>query len=384
MTHGSPYDVVVIGAGVIGSSIAYHLARAGARVMIADPGSPLAPSASWASAGGVRRQDRDRREWELTLAASTRWAGLEEELGAECVFRSGGHLHVAETESDLARLAERAERERHAGIGTELVNGAEAHKLAPILAPTVVGGTFTGGDGQADPRLTTRAFLDAALRRGATYRREAIDGFLRAGRQARGVRFGPDQVRGEQVVIAAGPWSPPLISSVGVTLPIRVEGLQMLRTEPVNPVLVPTVGSEGRPISFKQLPGGAFFIGGGWPAEVDPAAHACQIREESVKGSWQTACELFPILRNTKIDERLCGLESASIDGVPLIGPVPGVEGAYVAAGFSGHGFQLSPAVGEAVAQDLMGRRPSALDGLRPSRFAATFNEGRWCTNSPF
>ena len=373
MTASSPFDAVVVGAGVIGASIGYHLARAGSRVLIADPGSPLSPSASWASAGGVRRQDRDPREWELTLAAARRWPVLEQELGADCAFRDGGHLHVAETDGDLARLAERAAHESEAGLDTQLVNGSEAHELAPILAPSVVGGTFTRGDGQADPRLTTRAFLDAARRNGATYRREAIDGFLLEGGTVRGVRFGSEQVGANQVVIAAGSWSPSLAGQLGVDLPVRVEALQMLRSDPGEPVLGPTVGSESRPISFKQLPSGAFYIGGGWPADVDVAGHTCEVREASVRGSWATACELFPVLRERRIDDRLCGLEGVSIDGVPIIGPLPGAGAVYVAAGFSGHGFQISPAVGEAVAQDLLGRSPSALAGLRPSRFDAVW-----------
>lgn len=371
MSAGSPFDVVVIGAGVIGASIGYHLARAGSRVMITDPGAPVFPSASWASAGGVRRQDRDPREWELTLAASKRWPVLEEELGADCAFRSGGHLHVAETESELARLAERVPRERAAGLGTELVDGAGAREIAPILASTVLGGTFTKGDGQADPRLTTLAFRDAAVRSGALYRPHAVDGFILSAGRVRGVRFGAEEVRANHVVVAAGSWCPRLLSDLGVDLPIRVEGLQMLRTDPVAPVLAPTVGCEGRPISFKQLPAGAFYIGGGWPADVDLAAHTCRLRDDSCAGSWETACELFPVLRHRRIDDRLCGLESVSRDGVSLVGPVPGIEGAYVAAGFSGHGFQLAPALGAAVAEDLTGRAPSALEGLRPSRFEA-------------
>lgn len=371
MIGHSRFDVVVLGAGVIGSSIAYHLAKAGGSVMIADPGSPLPPSASWASAGGVRRQGRDPSEWDLTLAASERWPTLQEELGADCAFRSGGHLHVTESETDLARLAERVERERAAGIETELVDRAEAHELAPILAPSVIGGAFTNGDGQANPRLTTRAFLDAALQAGAVHRRETADGFLMAGPKVQGVTVGSEEVGANHVVIAAGSWSPRLVSELGVELPIWVQGLQMLRTDPVALILSPTVGCEGRPLSFKQLPSGAFYIGGGWPATVDPQAHTCQIRDAAVQGSWTTACALFPVLRDRRIEARLCGLECVSVDGVPLVGPVPNIEGAYVATGFSGHGFQLAPALGEAVTEDLIGKKPPSLEGLRPSRFKA-------------
>ena len=377
MAGSSGADIVVVGAGVIGASIAYHLAGLGAAVLVADPGTPRFPSASWASAGGVRRQNRDPREWALTIAASERWPRLEDELAADCEFRAGGHLHVAENDEDLAHLAARAAEERAGGVPVEVVDARAARELAPILGPTVVGGTFTCGDGHANPRRTTEAFLDAAIRRGAVHRTESITGFLRApepgGGRPRvvGVEFGSDRIPASQVVVAAGSWTPRLVAALGVDLPIRVEGLQMLLSDATEPVLAPTIGAERRAISFKQLPGGAFFIGGGWPADVDAAAHTCSVRDDAVRGSWQTARELVPALRVRTLADRWCGLEGRSIDSVPCIGPLPGVAGAYVAAGFSGHGFQLSPAVGAEVANALSGRPAPALAGLGADRMTA-------------
>ncbi|MEP7105533.1 MAG: FAD-dependent oxidoreductase, partial [Chloroflexota bacterium] len=166
--HTTPHpDFVVAGAGVIGASIAYHLARSGASVLIADPGSPLRPSASWASAGGIRRQNRDPREWALAVDAHARWPALAEELDADLDFQAGGHLHVAEDAVTLETLADRAGRETAAGLDVRVVDAAAARELAPLLARSVLGGTYTYGDGQANPRLVTRAFQAAATRLGA-------------------------------------------------------------------------------------------------------------------------------------------------------------------------------------------------------------------------
>jgi len=184
-------DFVVVGAGVIGSSVAFHLGRAGARVLVADPGAPRSPSASWASAGGVRRQSRDPREWALTREAWRRWPLLEDELGEDCGFRHGGHLHVAGDEAALDRIRSRAAEERAGGLDVELLGPEAVRELAPVLSAAVAGGTYTRGDGHADPRLTTRAFQRAAIRSGARVRSEPITGFPTDGGRVVGVVFGP-------------------------------------------------------------------------------------------------------------------------------------------------------------------------------------------------
>ncbi|HEX4212172.1 MAG TPA: FAD-dependent oxidoreductase [Candidatus Dormibacteraeota bacterium] len=359
----------MVGAGVIGSSIAYHLARSGAEVALLDPGSPRYPSASWASAGGVRRQGRDPREWQLTTAAWRRWAGLADELGADIGFRAGGHLHVAETEEELERLVRRAEAERAAGLEVELVDGAAARDLAPILSLSVLGGTWTAGDGQADPRRTTEAFQRAAVRHGAVFIEHAVER-LKVSGEGLEVRAHGEIVDARWTVLAAGSWTAALVRGLGVRLPVRMEGLQMLVSDPDPRALGPTVGAEGRAISFKQLADGRFLVGGGWPADVDAAAHTCDLRAESIEGSWRAARGLFPSLAGRQIADLWCGLESISIDGVPPVGPLPGVEGAYLATGFCGHGFQLSPALGEAVARALGGAESPSLAPLSPDRQA--------------
>jgi sarcosine oxidase subunit beta len=176
-------DTVIVGGGVMGSSIAYHLARLGAAVTVFDPaGGPRSPSATWASAGGVRSQNRDPREWALTVEAASRWPALAEELGAPTGFRREGQLRVVERTSDLPAVEERVARERAAGIDVRMVGPAEIAELAPGLADGLVGGSYTPGDGQADPRATAQAFASAARRHGARFHTEPVESFeLRGG-----------------------------------------------------------------------------------------------------------------------------------------------------------------------------------------------------------
>jgi sarcosine oxidase, subunit beta len=362
-------EVLVIGGGVIGSSIAYHLALRRTKVVVLDQADPATPpSASWASAGGVRQQRRDPREWMLTRAAAQRWPRLPDELGADIEFRQGGHVHAVETAEDRRALEDRVARERDAGLDVRIVDGAEARHLAPGLSETVLAAAWSASDGQANPVQTTRAFAAAASARGAAYRTGAAAHLLRDGDRVHGAAAGGETFEADVVVVAAGAWSPALLRQIGVDPAIAPRGPQMILTDPAPAVLAPTITASGRALSLKQLPSGAYFIGGGWPSDVDAARMICTVRDDSVQGSWQVATEMFAPLRTCRIRQAWCGLEAESADGVPLIGPVRGLRGLYVAAGFSGHGFQLAPAVGAAVAASLRGEPEHALDPLSPAR----------------
>jgi len=368
-------EIVIVGGGVIGSSIAYHLASRAVRVVVVDVAEPATPpSASWASAGGVRQQGRDSREWPLTREAARRWPALAAEIGAEIEFRQGGHLSVAEHEEDARALEARVAREREAGLDVRIVSAAEVRTIAPGIMPAARLGAYSPGDGQANPPKTTRAFAAAAAARGAAYRTGARSVRLeRRGDRVAGVVVDGDRIAGRWVVLAAGAWSPRIAAEAGVDLPIAPRAPQMLLTDAAPPMLTPTIGAAKRPLSLKQLPSGEYLIGGGWPSAIDAIGTdrmTCRVLPENVEGSWQVASDVFPPLRARRVARSWCGLEGECIDGVPLIGPVGGVEGLYVAAGFSGHGFQLSPTVGHAVADALTGKGDGPLVALSPARFA--------------
>jgi sarcosine oxidase, subunit beta len=363
-------EVAVVGAGVIGSSIGYHLAMQGALVTILDPGAPQRPAASWASAGGVRRQNRDIREWALAREASARWARLSEELEGETGFRPGGHLHLALGVEGLERIGARSAEESRFGLDVRMLGEVEVRELVPGLHAGVMGGSYTRGDGHADPRATTVAWQKAALRRGVSFQRTAVVGLLRSGDRVDGVVTASGHVRAGAVVLAAGAWTGGILgSAAGTPLALTVQGLQMLLSDPAAPVLQPTLSAEGRRLSLKQLSNGGYLVGGGWPATVDQATEACEVTEDSVQANWREAIGVLPAVAERRMVDAWCGIEAFTPDGVPLIGPVPGLDGAWVAAGFCGHGFQLSPAVGRAVAAALLGGDAPELAPFSPSRF---------------
>ena len=230
-------DVVVVGGGVIGSSIAYHLAGRGARVLVAEQSEPAStPSASWASAGGVRQQGRDAREWPLTMEAAQRWPNLDDELGESTGFVQGGHLHIIEHADDVLAVKKRVAREQEAGMQIRLIDRAELRVVAPALSDNVLLGAYTPDDGQANPPATTRAFAAAAKRLGAEYRTGGRVGRLvRDGSAVQGVDLDGERVAARSVVVAAGVWSQQLVEPVGLSLPMRITAPQMLLTTPGEP-----------------------------------------------------------------------------------------------------------------------------------------------------
>ena len=372
-------DFLIIGGGVIGNSIAYHLARSGHQVLVIDK-SNLAetPSASWASAGGVRRQGRHPAEAKLASEAITRWKTLQLELEADLGYRQGGNLLLAESDSEASTLSRFVDQQQKMGFSdVRLIDRKEALVIVPGLNERIVAGSYSPEDGQADPVLTTLAFARAAERYGAKYWIKAhLTGLMRQNDQIVGARTDQGDVRSSQVILSAGAWSDEVATSIGVRLPIRTRALQMIRSTPAqNYQLKPVISSLSRVLSLKQVANGGFLLGGGWLGDASQDRRSYTMRSHSIHGNWSTAVELLPVVGEQSIARSWCGLEAQSIDDIPFIGQLPNLNGITLAVGFSGHGFALSPAIGRCVADQLNGMPTPELDGLHPSRIAMFTHE---------
>ena len=348
-------EIAIIGGGVIGNSIASE------------------PAASWASAGGVRRQGRHPAEAQLASEAIQRWHTLSEELEADLHYRQGGQLLLAENDSGAVQIATYVQQQQNMGFAdVQLLNRAEALELVPGLNLQVVAGSYSPADGQASPPRTTRAFAQAAQRLGATYfTNTPALALLTHNSRVTGVRTTQGNITAQHTILAAGAWSDELALTAGLHLPIRTVALQMLLSTPAQPgILRPVIGAISRQLSLKQLDDGSFFIGGGWPGDVSPDRTSYSMRPASIQGNWSTAGELLPAVAHQRIARSWCGLEAQSADDIPFIGPAPGLADLTIALGFSGHGFALAPAVGRAIATLINGQPTAELDALTPARIA--------------
>ncbi len=366
-------EVLVIGGGVTGSSIAYHVARQGRDVLVVERNEiAVEPAASWASAGGIRLWEQDQAEAALARAAIERWPTLAEELDAYLQYRQGGHLMLAENETEAEHLRTFVQGQRKLGFAElSFLDRKAVFGLVPGLGEQVVAGIFSPASGQADPRLTTSAFANAAKRHDAIYwtSTECI-ALQRVDDRFVGAQTGQGFVQAKQVVLAAGAWSRELASSVGIQLPLRMRVLQALLTTHAPPeVLQPVLSAVGRAISMKQLPDGALLLGGGWLGDPTPDGRSYTLREESQRGNWATACELFPLVRKLWCVDAWGGLQAQSPDDLPFIGCFSGLDGLTLALG-SWYGFALAPAIGSVVADHLAGLPTPELDQLTPDRIA--------------
>ncbi len=356
-------DVVVIGAGVVGSSTAYYLAKAGIDVVLIDRIGPLAGgTATQACAGGVRQQGRVPVEIPLAIYAIDLWAGLEAELAADLQYRRDGMTVVADSENLIPALAERVKKEQSLGLDVQLIREAELHDLIPGLSPQMVAGSYCPTDGHADPLRTVNAFVNAARRLGARTKWQCpAEGFAVDNDRMTAVKTSWGAIGCRHAILAAGYWSRSIAATVGIDLPFQCFTLQMMVTARRPHVLDQVLGWIGHGISLKQVPAGGFVIGGGWPGVADPATNQTLLLPGSMAKSVHTTVNLFPSTGQIPIMRAWVGIEAFCEDEMQIVGPVNSPAGLILATGFSGHGFAVGPGVGSLIARYIATDKWSAM-----------------------
>jgi sarcosine oxidase subunit beta len=364
-------DVIVVGGGMQGLSSALHLARRGCRVRLLEA-DYCGRHASGVNAGGVRTLDRHVAEVPLSLAARALWHRIADLVDQEVGFVASGQLKVAETDAEFAQLAKRAAAMQARGWTHEqLIDAADVRALVPALTPRITGALWAADDGYAYPYAVVTAFRRAAERRGVQVHEGAR--VLRIER--RGARWLVHATSGAfeaaQLVNTAGAWAGELARQVGEPVPVEAGGLMLMVTSRVPPFVRPVLGATGRALSFKQFANGTVVIGGGLRCAADAAARHGEVDMMKLAVSAQTVTALFPHLGTVTINRAWAGVEGFMPDGIPVIG-CSSTEPALVHAfGFSAHGFELGPIVGQIVAELLLdGRCSLPIEPFAITRFA--------------
>jgi len=354
------YDVIVVGGGVVGMSLAYHLVRAGARTLLIDRED--AGRATSAGAGILTPELHEHTPaalFELAVAANDYYPALIDALAAEGAGDTGyaacGQLSVAVSEDEIEPFAATRRAEfgyarsgaAEAYLPRELPP-AEAHRLFPALAP-VAHALFYPRSARVDGRMITAALRQAALARGLETIQASVERLIVAGDRLEGVIANGDPQRAGAVAIAGGAWTPVLAAQLGAPILVGPQRGQIvhLRLHGVETAEWPVVsGFRGHYIVC--WPGGRVVAGATREPDAGYAAHTTAAGVHAVLGE---ALRVAPGLAAAEIVEIRVGLRPASADGMPILGRVPGVRGAFAATGHGAHGLQLGPYSGKLLAE---------------------------------
>ncbi|MFE9604440.1 NAD(P)/FAD-dependent oxidoreductase [Streptomyces hokutonensis] len=371
-------DVVVIGAGILGASAAFHLAERGYRVVVLERGAPNREG-SGTTAGNLhiqaihtRRPGQEvpvdsARLLPLQRRASDHWSQIEERLGADVELRRGGGFMVAETAAQEEELREKHEWEREAGIPTEVLTGDEARKELPLLSDRVRAASWCPLDGYANPLLITPAYLAAARRLGVdVHAFTPVTGIRRVGADYK-VLSGDRSWTAPVVVNTAGPWITETSALAGIRIQMSPVAIQMHVTVRVPPVMRHLVQHIGEGMSVKQVSAGNLLIGGGWPAAKLDMEGRSTVSVPSMAGNLAQAGRILPFLGDLRLLRMWAGPLAATPDEMPVIGEVPGHRGFFVAGGT--YAFTLAPVWGDTLARQISGEAPAdPVDDLGPGR----------------
>ncbi|MGQ3215844.1 NAD(P)/FAD-dependent oxidoreductase [Shinella sp.] len=371
-------DALIVGSGLQGCAIALFLARAGWRVTVVEK-NLAGRHASGVNAGGLRSLMRDVREYPLSLRAMDMWANLADFVGAAaaeaCEVRLGtAQIALAMDAAELQWCEARSRSMHRRGIHSEELIAPDAlHRLLPGLSRTALGGLISRRDGHANPANAARAFRKAAEATGVRIIEQCKVHDL-APQPAGGWRAETDAgaIEAEWVLNCAGAWGSDLAARLGETLPIKVTALSMMVTARVKPFITPVVIGIDQPLSFKQSAVGSLVIGGGILGKPCLDGDTSFTVMDRMASSAAATVAAFPVLAGVPVVRTWTGLEGATPDGIPFIGPSLRHPGLWHVFGFCGHGFQLAPAVGEAVARSLVSGdldsslAPFAVDRLQP------------------
>jgi len=364
-------EIVVIGGGIVGCSVAYHLAAKGSRDVALLEKDLICFGSTGKSAGGIRVQFSSEVNIRLSLEALKILARFQEELGVDPGFRQTGYLFLATTEDELAMFRQNVALQQRFGIPVELLGPDEIRRRMPILrVDDLSGGTFCPWDGNASPHEVTNAFAAGARRLGARiHEGRAVTEVAVEGGRVVAVETSAGPIACGAVVICAGPYAGHVGAMAGVDLPVKPYRRQLFVTKPLAglPEVLPLTIDFHRGWYFRRE-GEAVLFSGPKDAESSFNTH---VDWEDLEAIVATAIHRVPLLAKAEVLRGWAGSYDITPDHNPLLGAVPGVDGLYVAAGFSGHGFMHGPIAGRLMAELILDGKPSIdISPFTPDRFA--------------
>jgi glycine/D-amino acid oxidase-like deaminating enzyme len=373
-------EVLIIGGGVVGCSIAYHLARRGVRDVTVLEQAAVGSGSSGKAAGGIRQQFSTPVCVRLSLLSLEAFARFQAEMGVDPDFQRCGYLLVTTRPDEMAAFEQNVAMQQGLGVNVRAVTPDEIATIHPWLrVDDLVGGTFCPTDGVAGPAEVTAAFARRA---------RELEARVLEGCRVTGIRVEEGRVTEVQtsagvwvpgaLVVAAGAWSGQIGELLGVDLPVRPIKREVFVSEalPDHPPGTPMVIEPDRKWYCRREGPGVLMAGGLGPG----TSFDTHVDWANLEPSAGLALHRMPPLANAAFTHAWAGSLDMTPDGNAILGHVPGIERVYVAAGFSGHGFMHSPATGQVMAELILDGDARSVDiaPLGPDRFA----RGEWLSEA--
>ncbi|MFJ5768952.1 NAD(P)/FAD-dependent oxidoreductase [Psychrobacillus sp. NPDC093180] len=368
-------DVIVVGGGIIGAAITYFLAKQGISVTLIEGTDIAAGTSSSCDQAVLLQTKKPGPLLELAIQSNEIYKSLEEELEESIEYRQGGGMILMENEQHKIMLEELVKKQNKVGLKVRTVSREEIIEKQPGLAPHIIGSTWSDEDAKVNSLKTSLSFVRAAKRfKASVLLGKPVQSLILDNNRVIGVSLKDENLYAESIIVAAGVWTPKLLDSLNVHVPIVPRRGQILVTEKLPPMFNANIlsgayiaaksgatGESNNPygvgLVMGQTVSGNVLIGGsrefvGFDVSTSP---------EVIRMIGNAAVHVFPHLKDVKIIRTFAGLRPYTPDSLPIMSNVPKYPGLYICAGHEGDGIALAPISGKIMA-DLLCGLPSSLE----------------------
>jgi sarcosine oxidase subunit beta len=361
------HDVVIIGGGIIGVSMAYFLAKEGVDVCIIERKN-IGLESSGRCGGGIGQSHREMVDLPIAKYSVQMWKSISTEMDIDIEYRQHNNLRLAMNEGHAARLKAMVEREQATGLDVRFLDRVETKNLVPFVTEVYLGSVLSPTDGSAEPYLSCYALASAAKRLGAVIHEnrevtgiQISDGVAQAAITDQGV------IAGKHIVNAAGSGAAAVGKMLGLDIPAVNKRSHLLVTERLPRFILPFLSTDLYGY-FRQTLSGNVMIG--YPAR--PIVHPDRrVTYEAMTVGIQRAITIIPKLKGVSLIRSFTGYTVWTPDNLPVVGGVESIQGFYIAAAFCGLGFAIGPGIGKLMAELITtGKTSLSIDAYRLERFA--------------
>ncbi|MFN6992424.1 MAG: NAD(P)/FAD-dependent oxidoreductase [Fervidobacterium sp.] len=345
------YNVCIIGGGITGTALGYFLCKLGETSVAIFEKSYLSSGSTGRCAGGIRQQWSTRPNVRLAMRSVKLFEHFKEDVGMDIEYKQGGYLVLSYSEEEAAQFELNVKMQREEGLTVDMLSPKEISQRFPYVnTEGLVMATFCQTDGHANPHKAVIGYAQAIKRMGGhIYTHTEVKGIDVENNRVVGIDTTSGYYKCDAVVNASGPWSKEIGRLVGVNLPTESYRHQILVTEALENFFPMMAISFSGNFYMRQTQHGQFILGQGDKDEKPGINYNVTFKFEEELISKMV--KIFPFLKNVRLMRHWSGMYNMSPDAQPIIGQSDKVKGFYYAVGYSGHGFMVAPAVGEALAE---------------------------------